>query len=180
MHFTTLSGAIATRGSYTEYTWPFHIIDINCTGNERTIWDCPYNKLFHVHTCTQAQDASLRCQGILAESQWLNFKYKVLCEFIYNYIVQGTISHNCTDGDIRLVGGSTKYEGRVEICINSVWGTICYGRYRGYWDHSDGMVVCRQLGYQELGRFCASTNKILKTSSRIHHNWPLIIHVQTS
>lgn len=81
----------------------------------------------------------------------------VLCKFICIILVQGTISSNCTDGDIRLVGGSTVYEGRVEFCVNNVWGTICYGNsrysYRDYWGQTDGMVVCRQLGYQELGRF---------------------------
>ena len=56
------------------------------------------------------------------------------------------------------MGGSTDYEGRVEVCVNNLWGTIChrnsrYYYYRYYWDQSDGMVVCRQLGHQELGRY---------------------------
>ena len=29
-----------------------------------------------------------------------------------------TARGNCTYGDVRLVGGSTQYEGRVEVCIN--------------------------------------------------------------
>ena len=50
------------------------------------------------------------------------------------------------------------YEGRVEICINRAWGTICYSRlsstyYSRYWDVSDARVVCRQLGHQELGEY---------------------------
>jgi deleted-in-malignant-brain-tumors protein 1 len=67
----------------------------------------------------------------------------------------GTMSSNCSDGDVRLIDGSVDYEGRVEICINRVWGTVCSTTYRYYyyqrWDLSAAKVVCRQLGHQELG-----------------------------
>ena len=70
---------------------------------------------------------------------------------------QGTVVFsNCSDGELRLSGSAVDYEGRVEICLNGVWGTICYSRlsssyYTRYWDGSDARVVCRQLGHQELG-----------------------------
>ena len=66
----------------------------------------------------------------------------------------GTMSSNCSDGDVRLVDGSVDYEGRVEVCINRVWGTVCSTTYRyNYpnWDLNDAKVVCGQLGHQELG-----------------------------
>ena len=49
----------------------------------------------------------------------------------------------CQNGDIRLVNGTTFYEGRVEICWNETWGTVC----DGFWSGFDAIVACRQLGY---------------------------------
>ena len=51
----------------------------------------------------------------------------------------------CSDGQLRLVGSIVAYEGRVEVCMNNEWGTVCYD----YWGTPDSSVVCRQLGYSE-------------------------------
>lgn len=54
---------------------------------------------------------------------------------------------NCTDGELRLVDGSGPHEGRVEVCVNQVWGTICSIG----WSNEDANVVCKQLGYLPFG-----------------------------
>ena len=46
------------------------------------------------------------------------------------------------DGSIRLQGG-TNVEGRVEVCIHSVWRTVCSDS----WDNRDAAVACAQLGF---------------------------------
>lgn len=61
-----------------------------------------------------------------------------------HYIVLG-----CLDGSIRLVGGSTSSEGRVEICVRGAWSTICDDG----WDEYAARVVCRQLGYPVIGMY---------------------------
>ena len=43
---------------------------------------------------------------------------------------------------IRLMGGRTSTEGRVEIYYNGEWGTIC----DRHWDMDDANVACRSLG----------------------------------
>ena len=64
-----------------------------------------------------------------------------------------------------------QYEGRVEVCINRVWGTVCSSRYNPYWwswsysyywGTPDSNVVCKQLGHMELGTIMFGITYIIK------------------
>ena len=62
-------------------------------------------------------------------------------------IIVNSTGSVCSYGDIRLVGGDNAYEGRVEVCIENGWHTVCDDG----WGSTDARVVCKQLGYSYTG-----------------------------
>ena len=83
---------------------------------------------------------------VTLSSQASRSKYNKGCVFKCLFIIApGYVP--CTNGDIIRLQGGNATSGRVEICSNDTWGTVC----DDYWGRSDAQVVCRQLGFPPEG-----------------------------
>ena len=57
----------------------------------------------------------------------------------------------CVGGAVRLVGGPTMREGRVQMCYSGKWHSVCGDRWSETGNEAN--VVCSTLGYSEkLGK----------------------------
>ena len=66
----------------------------------------------------------------------------------FKFLLHAAADFTCPTGAIRLAGGQEPNEGRVEICVNNQYGTICDDS----WDDRDAAVVCAQLGFSRTSK----------------------------
>ena len=76
-------------------------------------------------------------------------KYEYKQIFVFDNLLDlNTVYSNCTDFDVRFINGASPNEGKVQICVNGVWGLLCSSSV----DRNDARVVCSELGYQTGGK----------------------------
>ena len=136
-----LTGATALTGpSVDDGTGQIVLDNLHCVGNESRLVDCPHGGT-GIHDCVHSEDAGVRCLPIITSNEiYQNFSY-------LHYFLNLSII-DCTQGDIRLRDGANSLEGRVEICNNNAWGTVCDDSWSPY----DANVACRQLGFRDSGK----------------------------
>jgi len=148
---------------------PIWLDEVQCTTGDRHLSECSHNGWGN-NDCTHLEDAGVVCSG---SSLLLNLIFQSLC-FVCT-------DNTCAESNIRLMGGTNDHEGRVEVCHNNIWGTVC----DDYWSRSDGIVTCRQLGLEyiavtmrasfgwETGQIWLDDLQCIGSESRLvdcHHN----------
>ena len=110
--------------------------------------------LFQNFTCSGEEDSLTECASNTACISRCATPYGIQC---YS-------PGECPQNSIRLVNGDITQEGRVEICINNVWGAVCGEE----WNKIDAQVVCRQLGLGTAGDIHTCTH------THTHTHWDCI------
>ena len=85
------------------------------------------------------------------------FRFSNHCTFI----IDVTANDTAAEGTVRLVGGASPLEGRVEVFLFGQWGTVCSSS----WEFIDAKVVCLELGYLRAVKVPASVSAIYGTGS---------------
>ena len=99
---------------------------IRCYGYENSISDCPSFSSYIISRSSTSLDwrATRPVAGVVCDG--------------YTALVT-----ECEEGEVRLMGGEREGEGRVEVCEEGFWSTVCGDLF----DQKAATVICRQLGY---------------------------------
>ena len=128
------------------------IENITCRSGATSLASCDV-----LDSCTTTCEITIgiKCYGAYShdanEIKWHHAvnSFKMVFIFIFhtsNYV--HTEFGNCTENAVCLANGAIDQEGRLEICVNGVWGSFCSDG----WDQTDGHVLCKQLHLGDGGR----------------------------
>ena len=116
---------------------PSLLYDVNCVGDEDMLLNCIYSKL--------------------SSSQSLHRYYSIAAVLCQGSANQSNNPNECISGEVRLGNSSSNIEGRVEICTEGMWVSVCDRN----WGIEETRAFCKQLlGHPAKG--IVSPNKLIE------------------
>ncbi|NWI83898.1 NETR protein, partial [Dryoscopus gambensis] len=116
---------------YGQGSGPILLDEVQCSGNELSLDQCKKSD-WGQQNCDHIEDAGVSCDPFTVVRRLLLFSPAECCPFPLPPLAEGTV---------RLAGGRSPGEGRVEVYYNGDWGTVCDDG----WTDLSAQVVCRQL-----------------------------------
>ncbi len=101
--------------------------------------------------CNNEAEKFIDCLPSLIDISGRNQVAGLICStfpVFQNIILSVIYSIDCIEGALRMVDGSSYNEGRVEVCSNGRWGTVCGDG----WTEREAALVCSRLGYPTLSK----------------------------
>ena len=141
--YSSLSIIVSSAIDYANYIYyrpgSFGSYSYTCTGSEDWLVNCSTTVSYcsSYYWWWRDNAVGVRCYGKQTLVGTLIKNIQAIC---FSHLV----TSSCGEGDVRLAGGETGMEGRVEVCHNQTWWAV--SSY-SYWDFRDATVVCRHLGY---------------------------------
>ncbi|NWT08817.1 NETR protein, partial [Vireo altiloquus] len=117
---------------YGQGSGPILLDEVQCSGNELSLDQCKKSD-WGQQNCDHIEDAGVSCDPFTGTE--VQICQSDCCPFLLPPLAEGTV---------RLAGGRSPGEGRVEVYYNGDWGTVCDDG----WTDLSAQVVCRQLGFR--------------------------------
>lgn len=124
---------------------------IGCIGTKDGVLNCSHSLLSNC----QEDDAAIvvcQCKEITHTITIMHLGNYIVAINFYHFLAIATSSANCSDGDVRLQDGISDLttgvmEGRLEICINEAWGSVCVDHFGS----AEVNVICSSFNLTERG-----------------------------
>ena len=129
------------KSEYGSFYGSILLDNLLCTGDEMSLLNCTDTESIGNHNCDHKEDAGVIC---MQESQCRTDNLRLVPNNMsadHLYLYEGDLD------DFYFLKDEL-HRGRVEVCTDGEWASVCYDQQ---WGNDEATVACRQLGFSAFG-----------------------------